>query len=529
MTQTNVRWPSKPVALVFTLVLCVVVKPALAQVKMPKRGICAHRGASDTHPENTLAAIKQAIALGAQMIEFDVALTKDGKLVLMHDSTINRTTNGTGPVSAKTLAELKKLDAGGWKHKRFKGERIPTLQEALAVMPENIWLNIHLKGSARLSAEVTKVVVTTGRLHQSFLACGAKAVKAAKQTDTRIQVCNMERQANTLQYVNETIAMKAEFIQLLGGKVARSNTDKLRKQGVRINYCCSNDGGQVQELLAAGVEFPLVDRVAAMMAAAKKAGIKPLVPVYRSRLKGSGLKTPLARLIESKRLAKGAASQGLAISPDHFFSSNAGTICKFDKKWRFLKQQRIKIPLVNHVGAIDYHQGYIWAGLLNGPSGGKYDAKKNRGVIAKIRASDLTVVKTWDVTKQLTWIDPVCFDGKHIWVGDLSDLGIHKYRIAGDKLVRVGTLKYPGAMHFSQGVRIRNGKLYSIHTFGSMDGLFEFDLPKKLSKGIVKPRRVWHIAETHTHAEGFAFVPGTTEIWHAQSSHVDRYKLDGLK
>jgi len=60
---------------------------------MPKRGICAHRGASDTHPENTLAALQQAIALGVQMIEFDVALTKDGKLVLMHDSTINRTTN----------------------------------------------------------------------------------------------------------------------------------------------------------------------------------------------------------------------------------------------------------------------------------------------------------------------------------------------------------------------------------------------------------------------------------------------------
>ena len=76
-------------------------------VEMPSRGICAHRGASDTHPENTLAAFREAIRLGAHMIEFDVALTKDDQLVLMHDSTLDRTTNGKGPVSGFTLNELK--------------------------------------------------------------------------------------------------------------------------------------------------------------------------------------------------------------------------------------------------------------------------------------------------------------------------------------------------------------------------------------------------------------------------------------
>lgn len=78
---------------------------------MPARGICAHRGASDTHPENTIAAFREAIRLGAQMIEFDVALTKDGKLVLMHDRTIDRTTDGSGRVEEWLLADLKKLDA----------------------------------------------------------------------------------------------------------------------------------------------------------------------------------------------------------------------------------------------------------------------------------------------------------------------------------------------------------------------------------------------------------------------------------
>ena len=110
--------------------------------EMPGRGICAHRGASTTHPENTVAALKEAIRLGVHMIEFDVALTKDKKLVLMHDSTLDRTTNGSGAVSDFTLAQLKELDAGSFKGEQFKDIRIPTLQEALDLMPENIWLSL---------------------------------------------------------------------------------------------------------------------------------------------------------------------------------------------------------------------------------------------------------------------------------------------------------------------------------------------------------------------------------------------------
>ena len=82
---------------------------AAPQIEMPTRGICAHRGASDTHPENTLAAFHQAIRLGAQMIEFDVASSKDGQLVLMHDATVDRTTDGQGLVSDLTLSELQML------------------------------------------------------------------------------------------------------------------------------------------------------------------------------------------------------------------------------------------------------------------------------------------------------------------------------------------------------------------------------------------------------------------------------------
>ena len=259
-----------------------VSEPAKVNVQMPTRGICAHRGASDSHPENTLSAFREAIRLGAHMIEFDVALTKDHKLVLMHDTTLERTTNGKGSVSEFTLAELKQLDAGSWKNVRFKGEQIPTLNEALAIMPQNIWLNVHLKGGAKLAEEVTKRIVAAERLHQSFLACRKAAAEAAKRVDSRIQTCNMERQGNSLKYVNETIAMQAEFIQLYGGNsVDPAHTKRLREHGIRINYCCANDAETIDALFKAGVEFPLVDRLEPMLKVADGHGIPRLQPSYR--------------------------------------------------------------------------------------------------------------------------------------------------------------------------------------------------------------------------------------------------------
>jgi len=106
---------------------------------------CAHRGASGTHPENTLAAFKRAVEIGVDMIEFDVWPTKDEWPILMHDAAVDRTTNGSGPIAEKTLEEIKALDAGAWKGGEFAGERVPTLAEALRAIPADVALNIHVK------------------------------------------------------------------------------------------------------------------------------------------------------------------------------------------------------------------------------------------------------------------------------------------------------------------------------------------------------------------------------------------------
>lgn len=105
----------------------------------------AHRGASGYAPENTLAAFDKAVEMQADYIEIDVQLSKDDLPVVIHDDTLDRTTNGTGNVSAYTLEELRSLDAGSWFDKKYAGEKIPSLNEVLEMYGEKINILIELK------------------------------------------------------------------------------------------------------------------------------------------------------------------------------------------------------------------------------------------------------------------------------------------------------------------------------------------------------------------------------------------------
>jgi glycerophosphoryl diester phosphodiesterase len=110
-----------------------------------KVSLIAHRGASGLAPENTLPAVKKALDTSADFIEIDVHQTKDGEVVVIHDPTVDRTTNGTGRVADLTLAELKKLDAGIKHDSSFAGTRIPTLAQVLRAVKGKKKLLIELK------------------------------------------------------------------------------------------------------------------------------------------------------------------------------------------------------------------------------------------------------------------------------------------------------------------------------------------------------------------------------------------------
>ncbi|MBQ6805067.1 MAG: glycerophosphodiester phosphodiesterase [Clostridia bacterium] len=98
--------------------------------------VAAHRGFSEKYPENTIPAFQAAIDLNVDQLEIDIRVTKDDQLVIIHDATVDRTTNGTGKVCDYTLEELRRLDAGSWKGEEFKGLQIPTLIEFMDLVKD---------------------------------------------------------------------------------------------------------------------------------------------------------------------------------------------------------------------------------------------------------------------------------------------------------------------------------------------------------------------------------------------------------
>jgi glycerophosphoryl diester phosphodiesterase len=261
----------------------VVAQDTLYQ--LPQRGLCAHRGVMDTHPENTIPSLQEAIRLGAQMIEFDVQLTKDSVLVLMHDKSVDRTTTGNGKVADLTLAQIKQLDAGIKKGARFRGTQVPTFLEVLSMMPRNVWLNCHLKGDAALGAAATRMLQQTGRMQQAFLTCGEEAAEAAKAAVPTVFICNGENRyrLDGPRYTEATLAMKAAFIQFLPpreGEARMELIQKLKGKGVRINYYHASSPEQIGPLFDIGVDFILVNDLKRFQQAAAEKGVTPLVPQF---------------------------------------------------------------------------------------------------------------------------------------------------------------------------------------------------------------------------------------------------------
>jgi glycerophosphoryl diester phosphodiesterase len=136
-----------------------VVEPApIPDVPIALPRIVAHRGASHEAPENTLAAFRRAWEIGVECVELDVHLTKDGEVVVMHDSNTNRITGRDHWIAEQTLAELKQLDAGAWKGSAFAGERIPTIAEAIATMPRGRTLFIELKSGIETVPAIARAI-----------------------------------------------------------------------------------------------------------------------------------------------------------------------------------------------------------------------------------------------------------------------------------------------------------------------------------------------------------------------------------
>lgn len=263
---------------------CHTTQKAASVFKLPGRGLCAHRGAMETHPENTIPAFRAAVEAGALMIEFDVWLTKDHRMVVIHDSGVDRTTNGTGKVPDLTFSEIRALDAGSWKDPGFAGLQIPTPEEVLKEIPYNVWINIHIKGAGELPAMIARLVEAEGRLHQAFLACGTEAARVAKEAVPGITICNMDRQESAEEYVASTISARTGFIQLLRKseyKDFAGSVKLLKENGIKVNYYGTDSPEELKMLFDSGVDFPLVNDIVHTMQVARGLGIESAQPVFK--------------------------------------------------------------------------------------------------------------------------------------------------------------------------------------------------------------------------------------------------------
>ena len=137
---------------------------SLHPAHMPK--IIGHRGACGSAPENTLVSIARAAELGAQAVEFDATISRDGHALVQHDFNVDRCSDGHGPVVLKTLDEINMLDAGSWFAPAFKGERIPLLSDAMALVAEKgMALNLEIKPTLGWEEPTARAVAATVKAH----------------------------------------------------------------------------------------------------------------------------------------------------------------------------------------------------------------------------------------------------------------------------------------------------------------------------------------------------------------------------
>lgn len=246
--------------------------------KLPERGISAHRGGAATHPENTLAAFRNAAALGVHQVEFDVRATADGEIAVIHDASVERTTNGRGRVCDLKLAELRLLDAGSKHDPAFRGEPVPSLDEVLDALPRDLWINLQIKKREPVAAEVARRIAAFDRVHQTVVACGNAAARALRAVEPGIRVCNLSRKRSRAAYVAHAVATRSHFVQFhhLRGAPEPELVARAKDAGLRVNYFCNPEGEDLAALFRAGVDFVLVDDLPAALDEARAVGIAPL-------------------------------------------------------------------------------------------------------------------------------------------------------------------------------------------------------------------------------------------------------------
>ncbi len=227
--------------------------------------VIAHRGASMYAPENTIAAFELAVEMGADAIELDTMLTADGIPVVIHDQSLERTTNESGNVSSMTVAEIKLLDAGSRFEVRFTEEKIPTLEEVFSAVGKEILINVELKNYTspfdRLPETVVALVMKKGLSDRVLLSSFnpialIKAQKASEEIRRAALIGGGPKIARgIIEAFTDYFALHPEVSLVNQGVV-----DKHHAAGHQVNVWTVNEESEMMKLLSMGVDGLITDK-----------------------------------------------------------------------------------------------------------------------------------------------------------------------------------------------------------------------------------------------------------------------------
>ena len=224
--------------------------------------VTAHRGASHVAPENTLAAMSAAVEAGAEFAELDVHLTRDGEVVLMHDGTLDRTTNGTGEIWDYTLDELRALDAGSWFSEEFGGEPVPTLREVIKFAMGRLKLNIEIKVS-REEPDIAAAVVSVIRAEE----CGTNCMVTSFSRETVEEVKRIAPDIRTgfifgRDYPDDVLDGDWEVLSCNHEVVDSAFVARAKASGKSVHVWTVNDRATMMRLIGLGVDGIITNRPA---------------------------------------------------------------------------------------------------------------------------------------------------------------------------------------------------------------------------------------------------------------------------
>ena len=235
------------------------VRTTSGQARRPL--VIAHRGASAEAPENTIAAFELAVEHGADGIEFEVQLTGDEQPVVIHDFTLDRTTDGIGYVRDRTVRELKRLDVGKWRGSRFQGQRIQTLQEVLERFRDRTRFWIEVKADSDQTQGIEDKVVSMIEVYDVLdrvlvLSPDRRMLGRIGRLNSEIRVGVLTREpTDALRPLDPTIHAVCPPVQAL----SRQALDDIRHAALDCYVWTVNEPAQMDRLVEWGVDGVITD------------------------------------------------------------------------------------------------------------------------------------------------------------------------------------------------------------------------------------------------------------------------------